>query len=42
MSFFQAMFQYSIKIWGDISDSAIKPYLQKQNKIISFFFGEKT
>lgn len=41
MSFYQAMFQYSIKIWDDISDSAIKPYLEKQNKMISFFWRKK-
>lgn len=34
LSFYQAVFQYGIKFWDDVTENVIKPLELQQNKII--------
>lgn len=34
LSFYQAVFQYGIRVWGGLTQKAIKPLQLQQNKII--------
>lgn len=34
LSLYQAIFQYGIKVWGGLTQSALKPLQLQQNKII--------
>jgi len=41
ISFYQAVLQYGIKIWGGVTANVIKPLQLQQNKIIRVCLGKK-
>jgi hypothetical protein len=41
MSFYQAVLQYGIKIWGGATANVIKPLQLQQNKIIRVCLGKQ-